>query len=239
MNRYPDRGIHGRLVNELGHAIVSGELIAGDTVDTEELAASRDVSRTVVRETLKVLAGKGLVDARPRRGTYVRERDNWNLLDPDVLRWQFESVDDPTLLEKLHEVRVMVEPAAAELAAQRRTDADVIELFDAIEGMDAGEEQADSIAEADLRFHLGLIAATHNELVQQLSIVIGIGLSARDQFVHTHRISIKRSLELHRRVAESIQRSESAAARVAMLELLESAARDVAEAHDGSARQSS
>ena len=162
--------------------IMSGRLEAGATVDTEELASSYDVSRTVVREALKVLAGKGLIDARPRRGTYVRERTNWNLLDPDVLRWQFDSVTDFSILEKLHEVRVMVEPAAAELAAQRRTPDDLAALFAAVDDMAIADATADAIADADLRFHLGLIAATHNELVEQLSIIIGIGLSARDQY---------------------------------------------------------
>ena len=232
MQQYPDRGLHGRLVNQLGSQIVNGRVPAGVVLDTEELASRSDVSRTVVRESLKVLTGKGLVDARPRRGTYVLERDHWNLLDPDVLRWQFETVGDAAVLDKLHEVRVMIEPAAAALAAQRRTDDDVAELAAALSEMDDADEHADAIAQADLRFHLGLIAATHNELVQQLSMVIGIGLSARDRFVHTHRISIKRSLGMHHDVAEAVRRGDPDAARAAMVALLESAAKDVAEAHD-------
>lgn len=229
MKRYPDRGLHGRVVDELGLRIMSGNLEAGAIVDTEELASSYDVSRTVVREALKVLAGKGLIDARPRRGTYVRERTNWNLLDPDVLRWQFDSVTDVAILEKLHEVRVMVEPAAAELAAQRRTDEDLAVLFEAVDQMAIAEANADTIADADLRFHLGLIAATHNELVEQLSIIIGIGLSARDQYVHTHRVSIKRGLEMHRQIAVAVEQRDPAAARARMTALLESAANDVRE----------
>lgn len=229
MKRYPDRGRHGRVVDELGLRIMSGQLEAGATIDTKELATSYDVSRTVVRESLKVLAGKGLIDARPRRGTFVRERTNWNLLDPDVLHWQFESVTDFAVLEKLHEVRVMVEPAAAELAAQRRTEEDVAALFAAVDDMAIAEATADAIAEADLRFHLGLIAATHNELVEQLSIIIGIGLSARDQYVHTHRVSIKRGLDMHRQIATAIEERDPAAARARMTALLESAANDVRE----------
>ncbi|WP_375385743.1 FadR/GntR family transcriptional regulator [uncultured Microbacterium sp.] len=227
MKRYPDRGLHGRVVDELGLRIMSGELIAGATVDTEDLAASYDVSRTVVREALKVLAGKGLIDARPRRGTYVRERTNWNLLDPDVLRWQFDSVTDVAILEKLHEVRVMVEPAAAELAAQRRTKDDVTALFAAVDGMAIEGASADAIAEADLRFHLGLIAATHNELVDQLSVIIGIGLSARDQYVHSHRVSINRGLDMHRQIAIAVEHRDPVAARALMTTLLEAAADDV------------
>lgn len=229
MKRYPDRGLHGRVVDELGLRIMSGKLEAGAIVDTEELAASYDVSRTVVREALKVLAGKGLIDARPRRGTFVRERLNWNLLDPDVLRWQFDSVTDVSILEKLHEVRVMVEPAAAELAAVRRTDDDLVVLFAAVEAMAEAYAGTDSIAESDLQFHLGLLAATHNELVEQLSIIIGIGLAARDQYVHSHRVSIKRGLEMHRQIAIAVEKRDPVAARDRMIELLESAASDVRE----------
>lgn len=233
MKRYPDRGLHGRVVDELGLRIMSGKLAAGATVDTEELTSVYDVSRTVVREALKVLAGKGLIDARPRRGTYVRERLHWNLLDPDVLRWQFDTLTDTSILEKLHEVRVMVEPAAAELAAARRTDDDVAVLIEAVDAMGLADTSADAIAEADLRFHLGLIAATHNELIEQLSIIIGIGLSARDQYVHNHRVSIKRGLQMHRDIATAVAAGDPVAARERMLELLESAASDVRELGDG------
>lgn len=229
IKRYPDRGLHGRVVDELGLKILSGKLEAGAIVDTEELAASYEVSRTVVREALKVLAGKGLIDARPRRGTFVRERLNWNLLDPDVLRWQFDSVTDLSILEKLHEVRAMVEPAAAALAAVRRSDDDLVVLFGAVEAMDEGSDEADEIADADLQFHLGLIAATHNELIEQLSMIIGIGLSSRDRYVHSHRVSIKRGLEMHRQIAVAVERRDAVAARTQMIELLESAASDVRE----------
>lgn len=231
IKRYPDRGLHGRVVEDLGLSIMSGKLEAGATVDTEDLAASHDVSRTVVREALKVLAGKGLIDARPRRGTFVRERTHWSLLDPDVLRWQFDSVTDMAILEKLHEVRVMVEPAAAELAAARRTDVDLDILFAAVDAMAVADATASAIAEADIQFHLGLIAATHNELVEQLSIIIGIGLSARDQFVHNHRVSIKRGLEMHQDIALAVKNRDASGARSLMVSLLESAASDVRDLH--------
>ncbi|WP_375389710.1 FadR/GntR family transcriptional regulator [uncultured Amnibacterium sp.] len=229
MQRYPDRGLHGRVVDELGLRITNGRLQAGTILSTEELSSTYAVSRTVVRESLKVLAGKGLIDARPRRGTFVQERARWNLLDPDVLRWQFDTVSDPGILDKLHEVRVMVEPAAAELAAVRRDDVDLRALFDAVDAMSIASVTADALAEADLQFHLGMLAATHNELMEQLSVVIGIGLSARDRYVHSHRVSIKRSLEMHRDTAAAIEDRDPAAARACMHLLLESAAADVRE----------
>src|SRR5918992_1302910 len=114
---YPDRGLHGQVVQEVGRRIVSGAEPPGSILDIEHLEATFDVSKTVVREALKVLAAKGLVDARPKRGTFVRPRADWSLLDPDLLRWQFESSARDQFLTNLHEVRLIVEPAGALLAA--------------------------------------------------------------------------------------------------------------------------
>jgi len=230
MHRYPDRGMHGRVVEALGSRIVGGRIASQETLDTERLADEYGVSRTVMREALRVLAGKGLIDARPRRGTFAQDRTAWNLLDPDVLRWQFEETPDAAMFERLHELRLIVEPAASELAAARRTDQDLEELGAALEGMAGSGEGADDIAASDLAFHLGLIAATHNDLVEQLSTVVGIGLAARDRHVHGNRISIERGLDHHRRVLDAVRRGDGSLARRRMVELLSAAADDAREA---------
>lgn len=226
MKSYPDRGLHGRLVNELGGAIVSGQFAPGTTLDTENIASHYSASRTVVREALRVLAGKGLVDARPKKGTFVLDRSSWNLLDPDVLAWQFVLVDDPRTLERLHEVRLVVEPSAAALASQRRTDDDLIELTDAFQRIQHQHQDENEIADDDLRFHLGLLRATHNELIEQLTTLIGIGLSARDRFVHRHQLQLDDAIALHGDVLEAVQQQNPAAASDAMRRLLEAAAID-------------
>ena len=227
MSQYSQRGLHGHVVNDIGLRIVSGQLAGASIIDPADLSSRYDVSRTVVREALKVLSGKGLVDARPKRGTFVRERQDWNLLDPDVLRWQFAIEDNPDILEKLHEVRVMVEPAAAALAALRRTAEDLAELDAALADMEASDASTDAIVAADQRYHRGLIDATHNELVVQLAFVIETGLAARDQYVHNHRVSIKHALQRHRDVVEAVRGQDETAARACMMELLEAAASDV------------
>lgn len=229
MGQYSTRGVHGQVVNDIGSRIVRGQLPAESVIDPAELTTRYAVSRTVVREALKVLSGKGLIDARPKRGTFVRERADWNLLDPDVLRWRFAVADDPDILEQLHEVRVMVEPAAAALAAERRDGADLAELDRALDDMAAADTVTDAIVAADQRFHRGLINATRNELVIQLAFVIEIGLAARDQYVHDHRVSVKQALQGHRDVLEAVRGGDPAAARAAMVALLESAALDVRE----------
>src|SRR5881398_3488194 len=132
---YPRRGLHGELVHEIGVRILRGELRPGDLLPTEEeLQGELAVSRTVLREAIKVLAAKGLVEARPKIGTRVRPRDAWNLLDPDVLAWQQRGAGSPSLLRALTEVRRSIEPAAAELAASRADAGDLAALGAALEG---------------------------------------------------------------------------------------------------------
>ena len=112
MALYGNRGIHGQTVDAIGRRVLSGELAEDATLDLAALQAEFGVSLTVMRESLKVLAAKGLVGARQKRGTYVRQRADWNLLDPDVLRWQFSAASGTSLLRSLEEVRGIIEPAA-------------------------------------------------------------------------------------------------------------------------------
>ncbi|PYR54549.1 MAG: hypothetical protein DMF91_26490, partial [Acidobacteria bacterium] len=134
-------------------------------------------SRTVVREAVKVLAAKGLVESRPKTGTRVRPRDAWNLLDPDVLAWQQDGAVDDALLRKLTEVRRIIEPAAAELAAARADAQDVAALEDAFQQMEhtaqarAGTD-FESFVQADMKFHLVILQACRNDLLEQMSRVV-------------------------------------------------------------------
>ncbi len=226
MRRYPERGLHGHMVDELGRLIVGGEATPGEIFDLDSLVEQYGSSRTAVREALKVLAGKGLLEARPKRGTYALPRERWSLLDPDVLRWQFETRADPGILDRLHEVRVMVEPSAAELAAARRLPADLAELTEACDLMAEEDADAEQIAAADLRFHRALVAATQNELIAQLSTVIEIGLQERNRYVHAHSVSPGEGVALHREVVAAIRERDAAAARASMIRLLEGAVRD-------------
>lgn len=185
MAEYPGRGIHGQTVERLARRILSGQLAEGATIDIPALEDELDVSRTALREALKVLAAKGLVGARQKRGTFVRTREEWNLLDGDVMRWQFAG-PEPTwtrFLGDLAEVRGLVEPPAARLAATRRTDADVAALDAALAAMAGAATPAAAVA-ADLGFHRALLAGTHNELLTRMEVVIERALAERDRIVH-------------------------------------------------------
>ncbi|KKK06401.1 FadR/GntR family transcriptional regulator [Micromonospora sp. HK10] len=224
MSNYPDRGLHGHLVREVGRRIISGEFPPAATIEIDRLEREYDVSLTVVREALRVLAAKGLVDARPKRGTFVRPRTDWSLLDPDVLQWQFEGTDNDAFLANLAEVRLIVEPQGARLAAARRTEADLDALEAALASVTA-ETSTESIIDADLAFHRALLAATHNELLVRMEHIIEIGLRTRDLIVHAqgHRDDF---LPPHRAVLDAVRAADGDRAEQAMRALLEQAARD-------------
>ena len=178
---YPRRGLHGRVVDELGRQIVSGRWGAASPLPNEDdLAAELGVSRTVVRESIKVLQAKGLVEVRPRTGTRVRARRAWHLLDADVVGWQFADMERGEDLRELHEVRSTIEATAARLAAVRRTDRPVVR--------DRGERAARrsrvgrAVARraAELDFHGAVVEAAQNTLLSHVSALIRVALEAAD-----------------------------------------------------------
>jgi GntR family transcriptional regulator, galactonate operon transcriptional repressor len=223
---YSRRGLHGQTVREMARRILSGELAEGETIDLAALETELEVSRTVLREALKVLAAKGLVDARQKRGTFVRPRSDWNLLDGDVIRWQFADRGDDSFLDNLHEVREVVEPAGARLAAVRRTDEDVAALETALDEMAAAVGVPSEEVRADLAFHRALLTATHNELLLRMEVVIEAGLAARDELVHVAKPADD-PVPAHRAVADAVRDADPDAAEKAVRALLDKARHDL------------
>src|ERR1700747_2136427 len=112
------RNVHSQVTDRVGSSIVRGEIGVGETLPPEmQICEMMDVSRTVVREAIRTLTGKGLIESRPKSGTRVRPPEQWNQLDPDVLRWHLETENMDRYLAKLFQLRSAVEPAAAALAA--------------------------------------------------------------------------------------------------------------------------
>lgn len=227
MQQYAARGVHGQTVEILAHRILNGQLAEGATLDLVALQAEFDVSLTVLREALRVLAAKGMVDARPKRGTFVRPRSAWSLLDADVLRWQFARQDRPSIFDDLHELRSIVEPGAARLAAARATDDDLAALDAALDAMAAAGSDPAAAVSADLAFHRALLAATHNELVQRMEVLIETGLAERDRMVHGNAGTTD-PVPSHRAVVDAIRRHDPVRAERAMGRLLDQAIEDMA-----------
>lgn len=225
---YPRRGIHGELVDSIGRQIVTGDFEPGTTLDLVELQADREVSQTALREALKVLAGKGLVESRQKRGTIVRAASGWNVLDPDILRWQVGSDIGTEMLEELTEVRAIIEPANARLAAERRSDEDVAVLEDALARMVETEDDPLAHAVADVEFHRALAVASGNDLLARIGGAFEALLRARDELVH----SVARITEFqapHAAVLEAVRDRDADRAELAMRELLDISLRDALE----------
>ena len=172
------RGLHRVVVDELGLRIVGGDLGPGQTLPTEaDLSAALGVSRTVVREAIKVLAAKGLVESRPKVGTRALPRASWSLIDPDVLAWQVQAGPDPAFVADLVEVRDFIEPRAAEIAATRATPEERAALVGLQEELEAAGETPASIR-IDLALHAAILRATHNGLLAQMTGAIIAALDA-------------------------------------------------------------
>ena len=225
MSLYGNRGVHGQTVDAIARRVLSGELPEDATLDLTAMQAEFGVSLTVMRESLKVLAAKGLVDARQKRGTYVRRRADWNLLDPDVLRWQATSESGASLLRNLEEVRGIIEPAAVRLAALRRTNDDLARLDEALDAMSRADDSRSAVA-ADLRFHRALLNATHNELLERMETVLESALATRDQLVHGTEDASDDPVPSHRAVLDGVRAGDARAAEAAMRALLDKAISD-------------
>jgi len=182
---YAGRGVHGRIVELLGRRVASGELPEGAVLDLRALGAELGVSMSVLRESVRVLAAKGLLDSRQKRGTFVRPRAQWHLLDADVVRWRASGDDTARLMADLAELRSLVEPAAARYAARRRTDTQLAELADALDRMAHTRGDPRAHALADLEFHRRLLAASGNELLARMDLLVAPGLVERDVLVHS------------------------------------------------------
>ncbi|MGH3168088.1 MAG: FadR/GntR family transcriptional regulator [Trebonia sp.] len=226
-NAYPERARHARVVHELGARIVRGGLAPGDAVPTEdELVTEFGVGRSALREGVKVLAGKGLLESRTSAGTRVRPRESWNLLDPDVLTWRF--ADDPGAadIRSLAGLRVALEPGAARLAAESATAEQRGAIAVEMARLWATVDDPDAFIEADLAFHRAVFAAANNDLLLYIHDVVSVAMSAIRP-LHTHSIGHNReTLPGHERVALAIRRGHTVKAETAMREVVEVARDD-------------
>lgn len=221
---YPRRGMHGRLVEAIGRRILGGELAPSAMLPREaELMQEFGASRTTVREAVKVLAAKGLVESRQRLGMRVRPRSAWNLLDPDVLAWQAAAGASPELVAHLVELRRMIEPAAARLAALRRTPEELAALEAALAAMAAAVDDPLAYYQADLAFHRAVFAASGNPFVDRLGAIVAAVLEVSFRLQRRALIPVTQGLVLHEKVAAGVRAGQAAAAERAMLAIIEAA----------------
>jgi DNA-binding FadR family transcriptional regulator len=217
--------MHGRVVEYLGRRIVSGEFPDGSRLPNEsELAARLGVSRGGVREAVKALAAKGLVEPRPRLGTRVLPRRQWNLMDREVIDWRGET-GDPEFLKDLLELRLMIEPGASQLAAARSSDEQIAVLETAYAAMTSHAsklpEEGPAFVTADLAFHLTLLRASGNQLLEQLGRLLEASLHHGLHASSRAPGGVAATLPLHHAVLVAVSEHRPAAAHRAMKQLIE------------------
>jgi DNA-binding FadR family transcriptional regulator len=217
-------GIHRGLAHDLGVAIVSGRHPPGSLLPGEErFSADNNISRGTYREAIRVLAAKGLVYSRTKSGTRVNERSSWNMLDLDVLAWMFESEPSEDFIRSIFELRALVEPGAAALAALRRDGREIAQMGHALEEMDRWTLKTAEGRAADQTFHHLILTATRNEPLVTLSTSIAAAVEWTTMFARTLRGSVRDPMPDHRAVFEAIVRSDGEEARARMAKLVANA----------------
>ncbi|MBL0375474.1 FadR family transcriptional regulator [Rhizobium sp. KVB221] len=220
--------LHAKLLDQLGQAIVRGELAPGDPLpNADDWSAAHGVSRTVLREVIKVLAGKGMVESRPKIGTRIRDRSDWNFLDPDVLAWRYGTTTHAGDARSLFELRRAIEPMAGSLAAERANKAEIAKLEQLYEKMELYVDDNDRFAEADLAFHQAILRMTGNELFGSLAALTETAMLISFRLSDDNPYGQRPSLPLHRRVCDCIARRDPDGTRNALIELLDLAEADV------------
>lgn len=222
------KNVHGNTVDHLGAAIVAGRYAAGAVVPPEPLLCNElGVSRTVVREAVKSLIAKGLVSTGPKVGTRVLSEDQWNWFDPDVIAWKSKAGLTREFLRDLKELRLVMEPAAVRMAAERATPQDLAEIEVAYEAMRRSAEEGGDYVACDLRFHQGLLRASHNRMIVQMSKVLSALLRTSFEISTTRQDGPRQSLPLHRAVLDAVIAHDPAGAEQAILVLIAGANEDI------------
>ncbi|WP_329092701.1 FCD domain-containing protein [Actinomadura citrea] len=227
----PSAGLHGSVLDRLGMLITSGALPAGEVLRIEQLEARFAVSRSVIREAIRVLESMGMVRSRRRVGVTVAARPNWNVFDPQIIGWRLEGDGREEQLRSLGELRRGLEPVAAALAARNATPAQCGALTGAVMEMAVHGRSGDLEAylAADIRFHRTLLEASGNEMMGALSGVVAAVLAGRTHHdlmpAHPEPVAIR----WHAEVAQAVQSGDAEDAERAMRDIVEEATRAMLE----------
>lgn len=220
--------LHGSIARDLGIAIVTGEHRPGDVLAGEiDFACEHHVSRTAYREAIRILAAKGLVESRPKIGTRVTDPSRWHALDPDVVAWTFEGEPSADFIRDLFELRMVIEPAAAELAAARRTGEQLAQMGHALEEMARHGLTNPAGQIADQAFHATLLRATRNRTLISLASSIEAAVRWTTIYKQRRHKLPRDPLPDHRQLYEAVIAADGAGARRAMSHLIELALNDI------------
>jgi len=210
-----------QVVRQIGLSIMRSDFKPGDALLSEpELSLQFKVSRPVLREALKMLGAKGLIESRPKTGTPVRPRADWNLHDPDVIAWQHEVGFDRSFLQAICEIRLMFEPMTAGFAAVRATAGEVARIEECCQLLQGAVDSSELYIPADLQFHTAICSAAHNELLQKIITTIETPLRASRIVTSQLPGANQVAMPLHWAITEAIRNHDEQAAEVAMRKLI-------------------
>lgn len=216
-NPIPSKSQHALIVQQLGLKIVSGEISENEKLPSEvDLCEEYKVSRPVFREAIRVLNAKGLTYSRPKIGTVVRPKDEWHLLDPDVLFWLIQTTPEHEFFKTLSTVRRVLEPELAYIAASTATAEDIERIKQAYDGMEKATTVEEFI-EPDIQFHLAIAKATHNDLLAYMSKMLVLPLQQSIQVTSLRPNLQGHSLPRHKAILTAIENKDPLSARHASL----------------------
>ena len=213
--------LHHAVAQDIGARILKGEFAPDTLLPNEaEWCRTYEVSRTAVREAIKMLAAKGLISSRPKIGSRVKPREQWNLLDREVLAWYGAAMERGKFLTAIQEIRRIVEPEAAALAAINHTQGQMKALERALEEMRNAPLQEEIVA-ADVRFHLAILAAAGNEFLVPFGFLIDSALASVFDYTRRHNHDPLFAMPLHEAIVTAIRKRNPDQARRAVRRLLE------------------
>ncbi len=229
------KNLHASAVDTIAEWIVTDRYPADTALPTEaDLCAALGVSRTIVREAIKTLAAKGMVAVAPKLGSRVLDERSWNMFDPQVLKWRLAFRNARVVAEDLVELRLLLEPVAAGLAARRATHSERREIRNAFEAMEAATDDLNAYGRADVGFHQQILLACHNSFLTRLAPLIEILISTTlDLYAQTGRNAThlrRANLPLHASVMEAITAGDSVAAEAAAKAIISRAFEETATA---------
>ena len=220
--------LHQAVARDLGIAILSGDYLPESGWGGEiEHAAALNVSRTAYREAMRILTAKGMLESRPKVGTRITPRHRWNLLDAEVLEWMFAGRPDENFIRDLFELRGAIEPAAASLAAKRRTYEHLATMNRALEGMRIHGLATEEGRMADQMFHRAILEAADNQALATLASSIAAAVTWTTSFKQRHQGLPRDSLPDHENIFKAIEAGSSRRAGQAMRDLLLLALKDM------------
>jgi DNA-binding FadR family transcriptional regulator len=213
-----------RIMEDLGIAIVTEYYSETNPFPIEaSLCEKYGVSRSVLREAVKMLTAKGLLGARPRHGTWIQPENNWNFFDPDVLRWLLERKLSYGLLIEFTQMRMAVEPFAAGLAAQFAGRAEIAAMTQALNRMSAAERGDDDPLASDIAFHVAIMKASGNRFYEQLCDMIDTALRISIRMTNHLKGVSQASVGDHKKVADAIILGDADSATEAMHVMMQEA----------------